>query len=140
MPTISCMVWRQRAWTRASISCVVSKTRSLLGTVSIGRAAPLPPASGCGDSLGVGASVGDSFAPSDFSSRPWAAHLASRHHLDSSKAKGRMRSEAIFQWSGEGGLRFSTLFWPCLRPWGNFSDSYSSIDELPSPRKRGKAI
>ena len=46
----------------------------------------------------------------------------------------------MFQWSGEGGLRPSTLFWPCLRPWGNFSDSYSSRDEVPSPRKCGKGI
>ena len=135
MPPISCMVWRWRAWTRASISCVVSKTCSLWGMVSIGRAMPLPPASGCGDSLGVGTSVRDSFVPLGLSSRPWAAHLALRRHLDSSKAKGRTRSKAIFQWSGEGGLRLSALFWPCFRPWGNFSDSYSSVDELPSPRK-----
>ena len=135
MPPISCMVWRWRVWTHASISCMVSKICSLWGMVSIGRATPLPPTSGCGDSLGVGASVGDSFAPSDLPSRPWATRLALRHRLDSSTAKGRTRSEAIFQWSGEGGLRLSTLFWPCLRPWGNFSNSYSSLDELPLPRK-----
>ena len=44
----------------------------------------------------------------------------------------------MFQWSLEGGLRFRAIFWPCLRPWGSFSDSYSSRDEVLSPRKRGK--
>ena len=44
----------------------------------------------------------------------------------------------MFQWSVERGLRPSTLFWPCLRPWGNFSDSYLSRNEMLSPRKQGK--
>ena len=43
---ISCIVCRWRAWTRASISRVASKTRSLWGVVFIGSATPLPPASG----------------------------------------------------------------------------------------------
>ena len=137
---ISCIVWRWRAWTCASISRVAFKTRSLLGVVLIGSATPLPPASGWGDHPGVGASVGDTFAPSDLPFRPWTAHLASCHRLDSSNDKGRMRSKAMFQWSVEGGLRLSALFWPCLRLWGNFSDSYSSRDELLSPRKQGKVI
>ena len=140
MLPISCIVCRWRTWTGASFSCVASKTRSLWGVVFIGSAAPLPPASGRGDSPGVSASVGDTFTPLDLPSRPWAARLALLRHLDSSNAKGRMRSEAMFQWSGEGGLRLSALFWPCLRSWGNFSDLYSSRDELLLPRKRGKVI
>ena len=34
-----------------------------------------------------------------------------------------------------GGWRFSAIFWPCLRSFGNFSELYSSRDELLSPRK-----
>ena len=82
--------------------------------------------------------MGESIAPSDLSSRPWAARLALRCRLDSSKAKGRMRSETIFQWSGEGGLMLSALFWPCFRPWGSFSNLYSSVDRCPHLGIEGK--
>ena len=52
--------------------------------------------------------------------------------------KGSMRSEAMFQWLLEGGLRFITILGPCIRPWENFFDSYSSMDVVASPRKWGK--
>ena len=122
---ISCRAWMQRACTHARISCVVSKTHSLGRAILLGRASLLPPTSTQGDSTGADASIGDTFAPSDSPSRPCVVHLAPCCCLKVSIAKGRMRSEAMFQWLSDGGLRFIAIFGPCIRPWGNFSGSYS---------------
>ena len=34
----------------------------------------------------------------------------------------------MFLWSPEGGLRFIAILGPCVKPGGNFSGSYSSMD------------
>ena len=67
-----------------------------------------------------------------------STRLASHCRLNVSTVKGSTRSETMFQWSLEGGLRFIAILGPCIRPWGNFSGSYSSMDVVASPRKREK--
>ena len=62
-------------------------------------------------------------------------HLYSCHCLKVSTAKGRTRSEVMFQWLPEGGMRFITILGPCIRPWGTFSGSYSSMGVVVSPKK-----
>ena len=138
MPPISCMVWRWMAWMCSRILRVVSKALSPWCVVSVGNAALLPPATTWGAFPGAGASFGDTSAPSDSPSRSCSAHLASCHRLIISTVKGNMRSEVMFQWSPEGGLRFIAILDPCIGPWGNFSGLYSSMDVVASPRKWGK--
>ena len=103
-------------WTHARISWAVSKTHSPWWAVFIGSAAPLLPATGWGDSTGAGASVGDTFTFSNLPSRPWTTCLALRHCLHSSSAKGRTRSEVMFQWLVEGTWGLASSFGPASGP------------------------
>ena len=132
---ISCMVWRWRVWICARISRVVSKTYSLLGAIFVGNALPLLPALGPGDPPEVCASTRDAIAPFDLTSRDWAACLAAHHCQESCSIQGKTTSETMFQWSSEGGWRLIAIIGPCIRPRGNFSNSYSIRDELLSPKK-----
>ena len=101
---VSYIDWRRSACTRAKICCVLSITHCL------GKASPLPSASTGRDFSGADASVGDASAPSDPSSRHNAACLASHSCWSMLCVKGRMRSETMFQWSLDGGLRVIATF------------------------------
>ena len=88
----------------SNIPCVISITHcgdeaSLLSSAFLGR-----------DLLGEDSSVGGTSTTSDSSSRHNATCLASRHSQNWSWAVVRMRSEAVFQWSLDGGLRVITNF------------------------------
>ena len=110
--------------------------------VSIARcleeASLLPPASTGRDLPGADASVGDASAPSDSPSRRNAACLASHCCQSVPCIKGRMRSEAMFQWSLDGGLRVIANFRLWKSSWGIISDSYSNRGEELSPKRWGK--
>ena len=129
---ISYIVWRQIACTCSKISCMVSITRCLE------ESSPLPSASTGRDFPGVDASVGDASAPSYPSSRCNAACLASRRCWSVPCIKGRTRSETMFQWSLDGGLRVIANFGLWKSSWGIISDSYSNRGEELLPKRRGK--
>ena len=107
---ISCMVWRWRAWMCTKISCVVSITCCLGRTLPPEGTSLLPSASTLRDFPGADTSIGDASAPSDLSSCCSATCLASRRCQSVPCIKGRMRSETMFQWSLDGGLRFTAIF------------------------------
>ena len=128
---ISYKAWRRIVCMRSNIPCIVSITHcwdeaSVLSSASIGR-----------DSLGVDSTVGDTSAPSDPSSRRNAACLASCRSQSRSCITGRMRSEAVFQWSLDSGLRVIANFglWKSSR--GIISGSYSNRGEELSPKRQG---
>ena len=115
---ISCIVWRQRVWTHAKISCIVSITRCLGRTLPPGGVSPLPSAFTWRDFTGTDTSIGDTSAPQTSPPDVVSACLASRRCQSVPCIKGRMRSETMFQWSLDGGLRFTAIFWPCVSSWG----------------------
>ena len=117
---------------RSNIPCVMSITRcwdeaSQLSSAFLGR-----------DSPGVDTAVGDTSTPSDPTSRRNTACLASRRSRSWSCITGRTRSEAVFQWSLDSGLRVITNFglWKSSR--GVISGTYSNRGEELSPRRWGK--
>ena len=118
---------------------IVSITRCLGRTLPPGGASLLPSASTWRDFPGADTSIGDASAPSDLSSCCSATCLASRRCQSVPCIKGRMRSETMFQWSLDSGLRFTTIFWPCVSSWGILSSSYSNMGEMASPKKWGNA-
>ena len=90
------------------------------------------------DSLGTDTSIGDTSTPSDPSSRRNTACLASHRSQSWSCTTGRTRSEAVFQWSLDGGLRVITNFGLWKSSGGIISGTYSNRGEELSPRRRGK--
>ena len=63
---------------------------------------------------------------------------ASRHCQSVPCIKGRMRSETMFQWLLDSGLRFTAIFWPYVSSWGILSGSYSNMGEVASTKEIGK--
>ena len=132
MHSISYKAWRQIACMCSNIPCVMSITHcrdeaSRLSSAFLGR-----------DSLGADTSGGDTSTPSDPSSRCNTASLASRCSQSWSCTMGRMRSEAVFQWSLDGGLRVITNFGPWKSSGGIISGTYSNRGEELSPTRWGK--
>ena len=130
--SISYEAWMQIACTCSNISCIVSITHCL------DEASPLSSASTRRDLPGADASVRDTSAPSDPSSRPKAVCLASRRCRSLPCIKGRMRSESVFQWSSDGGLRVITNFGLWKSSGGIISESYSNRGEELLPKRWGK--
>ena len=136
----SCMDWRWRAWTWSKISWVVFMTCSLLGAVSVGSTLPLSLVSGsAGGSLLLDSSGWDASASFDSSSWVWSNFWASHFCQDFFNLEGKIWSETTLQWSFAGGWKFIPIFGFCTRSIGKFSSSYTSKDELISPKRWGKA-
>ena len=116
----------------SSIPCVISNTRcgdeaSLLSLAFIRR-----------DSLGADSSVGGTSITTGSSSRHNTACLASCCSRNWSWAIVRMRSEAVFQWSLDGGLRVITNFGLWKRSVGIAYGTYSNSSAELSPKKSRK--
>ena len=116
----------------SNIPCMMSITHcqdeaSRLSSAFLGR-----------DLLGADSSVGDTSTPFNPSSRHNTACLASCRSRSWSCTTGRMRSEAVFQWSLDGGLRVIANF----RLWKSsgeiISGTYSNSGEELSPSRQGK--
>ena len=88
------------------------------------------------DLLGADSSVGGTSTASGSSSRPDAACLASHHSQNWSWAIERTRSEAVFQWSLDGGLRVIAIFRLWKRPVGISSGMYSNSGTELSPKTK----
>ena len=117
-----------------NIPCIVSITHcwdeaSLLSSASIGR-----------DSPGADSSVGDTSASSNPSSRCNTACLASCCCRSWPCIKGRTRSEAVFQWSLDGGLRVIANFGLWKSSGGIISESYSNRGEELSLKRWGQVF
>ena len=87
---------------------------------------------------GVDSAVGDTSAPADPTSRCNAACLASCHSRSWSCATGSTRSEAVFQWSLDGGLRVIANFGLWKSSVGITSGTYSNSGEEVSPKRWGR--
>ena len=129
---ISYKARRQIVCMRSNIPCIMSITRcrdesSQLSSAFLGR-----------DLLGADTTVGDTSTPSDPSSRCNTACLASRRSRSWSCITGRTRSEAVFQWSLDGGLRVIANFRLWKSSGGIISGTYSYRGEKLSPRRWGK--
>ena len=107
-------------WMCSNIPCVISNTccgdkAPLLASDFTGRA-----------SLGADSSAGSTSTASGASLRCDAACLASLHSQNWSWAIERTRSEAVFQWSLDGGLRVIAIFGLWKRSVGISSGVYSN--------------
>ena len=116
----------------SNIPCVMSITHcrdeaSRLSSAFLGR-----------DSPGADTADGDTSTPSDPSSRCNTACLASRRSQSWSCITGGRRSEAVFQWSLDGGLRVIANFGLWKSSGGIISETYSNRGEELSPRRWGK--
>ena len=117
---------------RSNIPCIMSITRcwdeaSRLSSAFLGRDLP-----------GADTTIGDTSTPSDPSSRCNTACLASCCSWSWSCTTGRTRSEAVFQWSLDGGLRVITNFGLWKSSGGIISGTYSNRGEELSPKRWGK--
>ena len=78
------------------------------------------------------------FHSSDPSSRRNTACLASHRSRSWSCTTGRTRSEAVFQWSLDSGLRVIANFGPWKSSRGRISGTYSNRGEELSPKRQEK--
>ena len=129
---ISYKAWRRIVCTHSNIPCIMSITRcrdeaSWLSSAFLGR-----------DSPGADTAGGDTSTPSDPSSRCNTTCLASRRSWSWSCTMGRTRSEAVFQWSLDGGLRVIANFRHWKSSGGIISGTYSNRGEELSPTRWGK--
>ena len=124
--------WSRVAWMCSNIPCVISNTRcgdeaSLLSLGLIGE-----------DSLGADLSARGTSTTSGSSLRHNATCLASCHSWNCSWAVVRMRSEAVFQWSLDGGLRVIANFGLWKSSVGIASGMNSNSGVELSPKSQGK--
>ena len=116
----------------SNIPCIMSITgcrdkSSWLSSAFLGRGSP-----------GADTSVGDTSTPSNPSSRHNTACLASHYSQSWSCTTGRTRSEAVFQWSLDGGLRVISNFGLWKSSGGIISGTYFNRGKELSPKRWGK--